>query len=473
MATKPIDYAKLAQQARQGTPIDYAALADQARQNQPSPQGQVAPQSNASIRPTPRWTAGADFLEGTIKSVGKSAHNTSTMLRRWTGTQPESKADQQMFDKSTQIDTTAGKLGEAAMNTAEFFIPGGAEADALKLLTKAPKAVQMLGKIAIPSLTAGAVGTAQTGSPVEGAKVAAITGGATGVGEILGSVFNAWGKNIQLRKISPRKLDYDAGFDPKVLGSLNLKGDIRDTYSQVSAEIERLGKERAALLSKTRGGSPITVDLDIVFNNVQKKLESQMDAGVHAGENEGIQKAFDQLKNDIYKRLGANNPLVKIKPNVSLEYAEKAKENLGTFGDFVHTISSRGAYVPPEATAKSVVADRIYIELRDAINNSLPKGQVQALNTEMSKLIPIRRAILKQIPVSDRQAAITAMDVWASIPALITGNPAELALLAAVRGNKSLTFGNWLTRIGSQPLETTAKSIGKGLSGLLVGNTSP
>lgn len=457
---------------------------------------------------------------------------------------------------------------------ASYFAPGLGEEKLFSLLPKLSPVARTIAKAAYDGLTSGLVGTAQTGSASQGAIIGGVSAGISGLlTPSLDYAMEKVGSHIQLRKISPRKLDYDAGFDPDYLKTLDLKGNLRDTYAQIDAKIRDLASQRNALINVnaqpvftpkvqprqitagpirlgppspgevpqaiispagetttetalrsrpnfiSEGANPVavessldaakraqqieviekqardsgalaaiqdaarkagrpvptrlsdvydisfsgpTVDIASSIGRVRQSIMTEINAGRHAGENQQMLTALDQLSGDILNTLGDRT-------TVPLRYAENAKEALGGIGDFVHQMGRRGAAIPPDATARAEIADKIYLAIRDDINAALPGGRVQELNRQMAKLLPIRRSILKQIPVDDRQAAINAMDLWASIPAVLSGNPAHLALLAAIKAQRSLAVGNWLVRSAQQPSEI-APRLTAGLTSLFLGD---
>lgn len=366
-------------------------------------------------------------------------------------------------------------LGAAARTWPKVQVRPGPEAATYALTQAAgmmtpnaviPRATGLIPRIGQEALETGTMSAVETGDWEQAKTGAAIGAGSAIAGATLAKVMDKWGSSIQLRKISPRNLDYQAGFDPDVVKKLNLKGNLRDNYKQISDEITSLAQKRAQLLQKTRGGTPITVNIQDTLDSVESQIRGQISSGSTFGRSNDVLNAFEELKKDIIENLGAGV----ISPNVSLEYAERAKESMGLVGDFVFNAATKGAKIPRDDAARTQVADLIYLQLKRQIEDSLPPGMVQALNNRMSQLIPIRRAILKQLPVDERQAAIQAMELWAAIPAILSGNPTHLGLLAAVTAQKHIPFGNWLVR-NSESVKDILPRAGKVLTGLATGMT--
>lgn len=412
-------------------PIDAAEV--DAQPSQPSQPAIKPPPGydlvSADELPELRSSAPLDILTGMGKAVGSMGANLANLVP----------------GVNLPVPKPASRLEDAAMKGTEFasyFIPELGEGKFLELLPKLNPVARAAAKALYQGFTSGAIATAETGDVKKGILAGGLQAGISGiVAPAIGYGLEKYGTRIQLRKIAPRALDYKAGFDPEALKKLDLKGNLRDTYEQIDQTIKALAKERNIPIDAS-GGLP--VDIAGVFDDVGKKLGAEIQAGRHAGGNQELVNALMALHKDIVGTLGPNTA-------VSLRYLENAKESLGMIGDFVHTMGSRGAVIPPDLSAKAEIADRLYLGIRDAINKALPAGRTQDLNNQMAKLLPIRRSILKQIPVDDRQAAVNAMDLWASIPAILSGNPAHLALLAAVKGQRSMRLGNWLVRNAESP----------------------
>jgi hypothetical protein len=182
-----------------------------------------------------------------------------------------------------------------------------------------------------------------------------------------------------------------------------------------------------------RGANLYKINLNEVFNKAQAQLSGEIEGLKVAGQSKQVQAAFEKLRADVMDVVGKDGI-------VNLERAEDAKEGFGLLGSWSYGRND----IDSAATEKA--ANTIYLHLKQAIENALPEGAVKNLNKRMQELIPVKNAMLARIPVEERNRMFSLADITSMIPALVSGNPAHLALLTATRAQKSLRFGNWLIR---------------------------
>jgi hypothetical protein len=362
------------------------------------------------------------------------------------------------------------KTGAGIAEVAPYLLPMGAEEKAMAkaaelfpgLAQSAPLLFKSITRALVSGTSAGTIGTLQTGSPQQGMKVGLMAGGISGLGEAaVAPVMEAFGKKIQLSTIRPRVMDHIDNFKEGTLQRLGLKGNLSDSFKQVSDLITGKVTQRDAIIAS--GGVPGAVNQGMVdvgkaFDGARDELEKGMLAGKYG---QDVINGFDKLRDDVYQTNLLGNPLADLKT------AENIKERIGNKGLWSYGRKD------PESEGMQIAANAVYGRMRQGIEDAVPiPGQLRSLNKEIQELIPLKNAMLARLPVEARNRLFSLSDIAATLPAAISGRGMELALPIASRLQKSLRFGNMLTRQAPNAPEATS-GIGKILAAILAGQSSP
>jgi len=385
----------------------------------------------------------ADFLSGVGGSALNSLKGVATLAERGSrmgmpgGPIETALESPQVKPYVADLPSTAGKIGRVVEQTAEFMLPGPAEAKlASNIGEVVPRGLQTIAKAAASAGTTGAITTAQSGGDARAAAVpAALAGGTTIVGAVLSKPIAALGRKIQASTIRPRLSDKRDGFSWDTVKQLGLKGNLEQSLNQVDSKLNELRTARNNLI---KPGSA-NVDLHEVFDQALADVSKE---AVSLGYGPMGKKAMEQITNmraDVADLLGAKT-LQGLPVDVSK--AENLKEFLGTLGSWSY---GRG---DPDAKVTELVANTLYSKVRQGIEKSLGSQgpQVKALNAQMQKIIPVKNAMMARLPVEERNRLFSLTDIAAMLPAVATGDARLLALEGLTRAQKSLRFGNWLNR---------------------------
>lgn len=143
-----------------------------------------------------------DFATGVGKGAASTLNNIGHVLypdwlaKHITGA-PSAEQQESYFKPKN----TAESIGKGAEQIGEFMVPGGAEEDAARAITKmAPKVGELIPKLATSAATSGAINAAQGGSPVTGALMGA-------GGRVIGEGLKAMAPTIAEGALNIRKLD--------------------------------------------------------------------------------------------------------------------------------------------------------------------------------------------------------------------------------------------------------------------------
>lgn len=302
-----------------------------------------------------------------------------------------------------------------------------------------PIATSIIGKAAqfgtIGAVSGGADTLAQGGSGEEalssaekGAITGAITGASFGVAEKgltkLSDLISNRGDKIMMSVIKPSQEDIKDGFSIETIRKYNLGGSLKTTFEKTDKTLDSLSKQ----LNEKLKLSNSSVDLNRVYENTAKKLLGNKLESF--GSNTQMEGAIEKLRNEIAAVSGQNG-LVSI-PEAQL--VKRASGHLGAwqFGN-----------PTPEATASQKVYNTFYNELKTTIENNSPEG-VRAINQEISKLIPVMNALIRRIPVAERNSAISLTDIITLSAASL--EPRALALSLMNFASKSGRVGSLLSK---------------------------
>lgn len=318
----------------------------------------------------------------------------------------------------------SGKAGHFIEQAGEFMAGGEAAAGL-------SAGMKLLPRMAAQALAGAGVSGVQTG----GDKTAAATAGALGaagplVSEALHPLMSAVGRKIQASTIRPRLVDMRNGFKWETVDKLGLTGNLEQSMNQVQDKLTELRNARNALIAP----GTANVDLQQALNDAEAELHADVASGKFAGQGAKIKGAFNAMREDIESSLG-HAP-------VDIGIAENVKEHMGTLGAWAY------GRTDPDAQITEMVANKLYPKIREGIESAIgPQGaQVKALNKEMSELFPLKNAMIARLPMEERNRMFSLQDMAALVPAAVTGHVSLLGLEALSRAQKSVRFGNWLSR---------------------------
>ena len=257
-------------------------------------------------------------------------------------------------------------------------------------------------------------------STKKGAIVGGVTGLAFGVAEKglsgLSRLLRATGNKIQTTVIRPTQADIKDGFSITTVNKYKLGGSLKQTFEKTDKTIDALSKQ----LNQKLQTSNASLDLNKVYENTAKRLFGNKLESF--GSNTQMEGAIERLRNEIVAVSGKNGL-------VSIPEAQLVKRASGHFGAWSFGVPT------PEATANQKVYNTFYNELKTAIEKGSPEG-VRAINQEISKLIPVMNALIRRIPVAERNNALSLTDIITMSAAVLDPRALSLSLInfASKRG---------------------------------------
>lgn len=267
---------------------------------------------------------------------------------------------------------------------------------------------------------------AQTVTPGLGTAVgASVPLAAAGIKK-LSDLIGKTGDRIQFSVIKPTQADIKDGFNIQTVKKYNLGGSLKTTAEKTDKLIDDLS---AQLNSKIKG-SNASLDLNDVYDKTAKRVLG--DKFQQFGSNANMDTAIDKLRQEIITVSGENGL-------VPLQDAQTIKRAAGHFGAWQY------GRPDPDAKATEQVYNVFYNEMKKAIEKNAPEG-IAEINKQISELIPVMNALIRRIPVAERNNVLSLTDVITLTGA--TFDPRSLGLTLANLASKSGYVGNKLSQFG-------------------------
>jgi hypothetical protein len=245
------------------------------------------------------------------------------------------------------------------------------------------------------------------------------------------------GQKIQYGVIKPNASDIKDGFDINTIKKNDLGGSLGQMAHKTQDRLNTLTQELQSKVKRT----DVAVDLNDVYERTIKSLSGNK-AG-NFGNINSTKRVAQQLADEIEE--ATTNGLT------DLAEAQTIKQAAGLKGSWVYGSAD------PDASAVEKVYTAFYRELKKEIENKAPAG-VAELNKQISELIPVMNAIVRRIPVAERNALFSLTDVIGAGFSAV--HPSGAALLAINKLSKSGRVGNLLSKIESKaPITNIGKRI--------------
>lgn len=347
-----------------------------------------------------------------------------------------------IIDTQVSPKAVAGDLAKIVTTSASAALPiaGSIAGKAAQFGTLG--AVSGAGQAASEDKTLPEIGKQSLKSGAMGAAVGGVIGTAEKSIKGLANLFGEAGKKIQTTVIKPSQADIKDGFKIDTVNKYGLGGSLKQTFEKTDAKLDVLSKELNAKLKS----SNTSLDLNSVYDKTVKRLLGNKLESF--GSNAQMEGAIEKLRNEIIGVTGKNGL-------VSIPEAQLVKRASGHFGAWTWGVPT------PEATASQKVYNTFYNELKTAIEKGSPAG-VQGVNKQISDLIPVMNALIRRIPVAERNSTLSLTDIISLTAA--TFEPRALGLTLLNLASKSGTVGAMLTKTPAlgksvEKLEPVARSI--------------
>jgi hypothetical protein len=257
---------------------------------------------------------------------------------------------------------------------------------------------------------------------------------------VVGGGLETLGTKIQTSVIRPSMNDLEKGFKIENVNKYDLGGSLNQTLVKVNAKMNTLGQQLKQLVSN----SGDTLDLAHTYAETEKALTSGK--AQNFGENKAILRVLEDVKAEIEHLTGSGD-----NATVDLATAQEVKRAAGTLGSWVNGFADK------DANARQQVYTKFYQVLRQQIEGADVGPEIKAINKQLSDLIPINNAVVRRIPVADRNNAISLSDAMGLIGTVF--DPRTAVVAGINKASKSGIAGNALVKAG-QAIQKKAVNLG-------------
>jgi len=339
------------------------------------------------------------------------------------------------------------QIGFTGEQLAEFLVPSGA-------IAKMEKGAGLLARSATEAITLGTTAAAQSGKIDNEAKTGAIIGamfppaGAllkTVGSKTIGKALEKLGSKIEDVVLKPTRADIEDGLKIANVYKYDLGGSLKQSAYKTEIALQRLGKQLKNIVEAVNA----KVSLEGVYKKTAERLKTSKPA--QFGDIGAIGNQLNKLENEV-RELTKTGWL-------NFADAQLVKQGAGRKGAWTFGMAD------PEAKAIEKVYTTFYQEMKKELENVANKSGVAGLketNKAISEIIPIQNAILRRLPVEQRNSIINLyenMGIYASM-----FDPKALAFVGTSRLLRNGRFANFLVRSAKNMKQPTS-SIGERLFG--------
>ena len=149
---------------------------------------------------------------------------------------------------------------------------------------------------------------------------------------------------------------------------------------------------------------------------------------------------------------------------LDLEQAQNLKMYLGKTSSWLDGLER----LDKTDRAMPVVAEKMYFKLRDAIETVTPPGEMKKVTDKLAKLIPIQKAIIKRIPIEERNSLVNISETFSVVQGITHRDPTGILFALVNRGLRSPRIGGTFVKAGSIPEKiapSTKEAVRRGIYG--------
>ncbi len=251
-----------------------------------------------------------------------------------------------------------------------------------------------------------------------------------------GTPLQKLGKKIQTTVFRPTAKDINNGFRIDNVAKYDLGGNLPTAYNKT---VQRLNELTGKLDGLIRSGGDDGV---INLGDLVDELRSRYSTGglSQLGNKKTILRTIENIESelDLIKPNWRTDPL-------SLLDGIQTKRQVGQFTAFLHDPLKKGT------SAEEDVWNTLYMLLKNETEKQSEKMGITGLkdvNAAISDIIPIQQAIIRRIPVAERNNVIGLSDLIGGTGMFIS--PGAIAVPLVQRLFKSGTFADYLMKLGNQ-----------------------
>lgn len=345
---------------------------------------------------------GGDVLKGLAKSGLGAVQGAGNLIRAIPVVGPLlSKADVNVPGLTAQPEGMAQTAAKAIGDVGMFMVPAASLSKAKLALATGHGVLDALVGAGLDAASASGVGAIQKGSLQGAGTTAAVTGATSLAAPLLAKGMGYLGERIEKSLIKASSADVRDGFDVANVAKYGVGGTLSQTYDKTQKQLNTWGQTLSTVLKNTDQAGK-TIDLADTMNAVEQKFAQEMPKNF--GQNAQIQNAITKLKDEV--------GLLK-QPTVNISTANQVKQAVGDLGAWLHNPGGR-VVQDPASNALETVSNEVYHELKSRIEQQAV-GPVSTINKRLGDLMAIRRAVIRRIPIEQRQNVLNLGDFFSML----------------------------------------------------------
>lgn len=321
--------------------------------------------------------------------------------------------------------------------TEKQLIGDVARSAALPVSAMVPNPASVSGAVAQLGALGGISGAGEAATEESNVARGALKGAAIGAGaglfakivekgvSLIGKAVGSGGEKITTSILKPTKPDLEDGFSIDTIKKYNLGGSLK----QISQKTDEVMDDLMRQVNEKYAQSPSKLNLNEIVEKTIKESAGSKTATF--GSNTSLEGAFTQLKGEV--------AAITEDGVVSIPEAVQVKRAAGHFGAWLYGAPD------PESTARQKVYSAFYRNLKTAIEEGSPEG-VKDLNKQISDLIPVMNAVIRRIPIAERNNAVSLTDIISLTGATI--DPRSLSVFLLNQLSKSGRVGASMMKAG-------------------------
>ena len=251
--------------------------------------------------------------------------------------------------------------------------------------------------------------------------------------QTLGKNLTSFGEKIQTSVIKPQITDIKNGFKIENVTKHDLGGNLGDALVKTQSKLKSYNSQLKKIIKKF-GDTP-TINLS---ESLEQLKNSTSGAGLkNLGSTNATKKAIAEIESE----------LDSIVPDwrtrqLTFQEAIDAKRASGLYASFIHDPLRNGA------GAEEKVWNNLYRILQKETEKKAPK-QFQEVNRALSEIIPVEQALIRRIPVAERNNVLSLPDTISfTIGSAI--DPRAFGVTLFNRLLRSGKFANFLSQAGKK-----------------------
>jgi hypothetical protein len=225
--------------------------------------------------------------------------------------------------------------------------------------------------------------------------------------------------------LKPSERDFKHGLKLENIPKYGIQGSAKEVYKKSDELISQASNDLRRLIQEGRDNGAY-IDAKGILKDLEDEIFKNTSEKAKFGDLQELQKAFKHYEKEIDLLTPSGQGYL------DLADGQTFKQTIGDESTWEHVGKEMKAMIPSDAKARSKLASRFYLKLKDAIEKSAPEGEIKSLNRIMADLIPIKNASKARMTVQERNLPWGLRDMAGGMASL-SGGPKAWAFWGALK----------------------------------------